>query len=85
MYIVHLQGIWDDSFGRIYLGAALEDDNKWFNTIVILTPEGKELKRVNLFVQKMPYEIYRSVRVSQEGYIFQMAMDKGGFFYKKKV
>lgn len=82
-YIIHLLGIWDDKFGRIYLGAFLEDDNKFFNTIVILTPEGKELKKVNLFAQKMPHEIHRSVRVSPEGHIFQMALDKGGVFIRK--
>lgn len=84
MYIVHLLGIWDDSSGRIYLGATLEDrNNKHFNTIAILTHEGKELRRVNLFVQKMPHEIYRSVRVSHEGYIFQMGLDRKGVFVKR--
>ncbi len=83
MYIGNLMGIWDDKSGRIYLAAALEDKNKWFNTVLVLTPEGKELKRVNLFVQKMPHEIYHSVRVSEEGYIFQMALDDGGAFIKR--
>ncbi len=83
MYIEYLLGIWDDKSGRIYLGAALADDNKWFNTIVILTPEGKELKRINLFFQEMPHEIHHSVRVSPDGHIFQMALDKGGVFIRR--
>ncbi len=82
-YTVHLLGIWDDTSGKIYLGAAIEDNNKWFNAIVILTPEGKELKRVNLFVQKMPHEIYHSIRVSPDGNIFQIALDKGVVFIRR--
>ncbi len=83
MYIGNLMGIWDDKSGRIYLAAALEDNNKWFNTVLVLTPEGKELKRVNLFVQDMPHEIHRSVRVSPDGRIFQMALDKADVFIRR--
>lgn len=84
MYIIHLFGIWDDKSGRLYLRATLEDkNNKLLNTIVILNLEGKELKRVNLFVQKMPHEIHRSIRVSSDGHIFQMALDKKGVFVRR--
>ena len=81
-FIVHLLGLWDDRSGRIYLGAYLENAER-SNTIIVITSEGKELGRVNLFVQKMPHEIHRSVRVSPEGHIYQMALDDRGVFVKR--
>ena len=81
--IVHLLGLWDDQNGRTYLGAFLEDQSNTFNTIVVLSPEGKELRRLKLFVQKMPHEIYHSVRVSPDGHIFQMALNDPGVFVRR--
>ena len=81
--IVHLLGLWDDQNGRTYLGAFLEDQSNTFNTIVVLSPEGKELRRLKLFVQKMPHEIYHSVRVSPDGHIFQMALNDRGVFVRR--
>ncbi|NWF93220.1 MAG: hypothetical protein HXY46_09905 [Syntrophaceae bacterium] len=81
--IVHLLGLWDDRNGRIYLGAFLEDQSKTFNTIVVFNPEGKELGRVKLFVQKAPHEIYHPIRVFPDGLIFQMALDDRGIFVRR--
>lgn len=83
MYIGHLIGLGNDRHGRIYLGAFLVEEPKASNIVVILTPEGKEIGRVKLFVQKMPHEIHRSLRISPDGCIFQMALDKGGVFVRR--
>ncbi|MDR7427002.1 MAG: hypothetical protein QN175_11435 [Armatimonadota bacterium] len=82
MFIAHLLGLWDDRKGRIYLGAFLEEGSAASNVVVILGPQGRELGRVRLFVQRMPHEVYRSVRVSPEGKIFQMALGARGVFVK---
>jgi len=82
MPVAHLLGLWDDRNGRIYLGAFLEDGSRASNVVVILSPQGRELGRVRLFVQRMPHEIYRSVRVSPEGKIYQMALDARGVFVR---
>jgi len=81
--LAHLLGLWDDRHRRIYLGAFLVEEPKASNIVVVLTPEGKELGRVKLFVQKMPHEIHRSIRVSPDGHIFQMALDEKGVFVRR--
>ncbi len=83
LYIDCLLGLWSDRNGRIYLGAMLIEEPKASKIVVILTPEGKELGRVELFRQKMPHEIYHSVRTSPEGHIFQMALDEKGVFIRR--
>ncbi len=83
MYIAHLLGLWNDHDGRIYLGAFLFKEPKASNIFVVLTPEGKELGRVKLFVQKMPHEIHRSIQVSPDGHIYQMASDEKGVFVRR--
>lgn len=83
MTLVHILGIWDDQKGKIYLGAFLEDQPKALNIIVVFSPEGKELGRLKLFVQKMPHEIWKSIRVSPEGNIFQLALDGREVFIRK--
>lgn len=83
MAIAYLLGIWDDQKERIYLGVSLEDQSKSYNTIVVFSPEGKELGYLNLFIQSMPHEIWQSIRVSSEGNIFQMALDEKGVFVRK--
>lgn len=83
MFIAHLLGLWDDRNGRIYLGAFLIDEPKSSAIVVVLTPGGKELGRVKLYVQKAPHEIYHSVRVSPDGHIFQMALNDRGVFVRR--
>lgn len=41
-FIVHFLGLWDDRNGRTYLGAYLENGEP-SNTMIVITPEGKEL------------------------------------------
>jgi len=83
MYLAYLLGLWDDRSGRIYLGVFLGEGANASNIFVVLTPEGKELGRAELFVQKMPHEIHRSVRVSPDGHIYQMALDENCVFVTK--
>ncbi|GAB6184177.1 hypothetical protein [Thermodesulfovibrio hydrogeniphilus] len=83
MYVDYLLGIWSDCSGRIYLGAMLIEEPKSSKLIVVLTSEGNELGRVELFLQKMPHEIYQPIRVSPEGDIYQMTCDKKGVFIRK--
>lgn len=80
MYIVHLLGLWDDLQERIYLVAFLEDTNergktRYLNGLVILSPEGEELGRCQLFLQKSGYEIWHDFRLSPEGDLYQLAID----------
>ncbi len=76
-------GIWVDQKERIYFGVLLEKDKSLIPIMVIFSPEGKELGRLKLFVQKMPHEIWQSIRVSPEGNIFQMGLDEKGVFIRK--
>jgi hypothetical protein len=85
MAIVSLLGVWDDQKGRIFLGAFLEDENakgkrNYANEVVVLSPELREMGRIRLLVQKAPHEVWRSIRVSSEGKIYQMAVDDRGVF-----
>lgn len=82
-YIDHLLGPWTDTNGNIYLGAFLTDNAEGSNVVVVLTPEGKEWGRVELFVQKTPHEIQRSIRVSPDGHILQMSLDDPGLFVRR--
>ena len=77
MHVHYIMGPWTDINGNIYIFGAGEDKGKFINKVVILNPEGKEIGRINLFVQKAPHEIFHPVKVSPEGQIYQMAvMDK---------
>ena len=74
MHVYYIMGPWTDRNGNIYTLAYLEDKGKFFNKVVIFNPEGKEIERVNLFVQKAPHEIFHPVKVSPDGQIYQMAV-----------
>ncbi|MGB9698789.1 MAG: hypothetical protein ACPL5I_05330 [Thermodesulfobacteriota bacterium] len=81
MAIVHLLGVWDDQKSRIFLGAFLENGDekgkrKYANEVVVLSPELREMGRIKLLVQKVPHEIWRYIRVSPHGHIYQMFVDK---------
>lgn len=76
-------GIWVDQKERIYFGVLLEKNKSLIPVMVIFSPEGKELGRLKLFDQKMPHEVWKSIRVSPEGNIFQMALDEKGVFVRK--
>jgi len=88
--IVHLVGIWDDRKERIYLGAFLEDEDKkkiekLSNEVVVLSQDLKQMGRVKLFSQEAPHEIWRSIRVSNEGNIYQMFVNKNELVMRKYI
>jgi len=79
--IISLLGLWDDRNEKIYLGAFLSGENErgeeiFANEFVVLNPQGKEIDRFRIFVQEEPHEIRRSLRLSPEGYLYQMVVDK---------
>ena len=80
--IVLLHGLWDDRNENIYLGAFLSGENErgeevFANEFAVLNPQGKEINRFRILVQEEPHEIRRSIRISPEGYLYQMIVDKG--------
>ena len=79
--IVLLHVIWEDRSEKIYLGAFLSGKNDrgeedFAHEFVVLNPQGKKLNRFRIFVQEEPHEIRRSIRLSPEGYLYQMFVDK---------
>jgi hypothetical protein len=79
--VVHLLGLWDDQKERIFLGAVLEEGDKkkgekLSNEFVVLSSDLKEKGRMKLVSQETPHEIWRAIRVSPEGNIYQMVVDK---------
>jgi len=79
--IISLLGLWDDRNENIYLGAFLSSENErgeevFANEFVVLNSQGKEINRFRIFVQEEPHEIRRSIRISPEGYLYQMVVDK---------
>ncbi len=76
--VAHLLGVFVDLDEKVYLGAYLSDDEETKNVFVVLNSEGDEVKRILLFLQQREEEIYRSVRVTPDGRIFQLALDERG-------
>jgi len=74
MHLNYIMGPWKDKNGNIYLFGASEDKGKFINKVLIFNPEGREIGRINPFVQKAPYEIFYPVKVSPDGKIYQMAV-----------
>lgn len=73
----------DDNMGRLYIAVTIFENNRSTNMLVILNPKGKEIARLNLFVQKAPHEIFRSMRISPNGDVFHMAVEDKNVFIKK--
>ncbi len=84
MFVDHILGIWEDRYERIYLGVALVENSKYLKHMVVVDPaKNLEMGRVKLFVQELPHEIWCPLRVSGEGNICQMALDRRGIFIRK--
>lgn len=84
MPIVNLLGIWDEIKGRIYFGAFLAQKGRYSNVVVIFSSDLREIGRVQLTVSREPYEIWRSVKVSPEGSIYQLYIDKKQYIVIKR-
>jgi len=79
--IIHIYGPWNDSKGNIYLAAFLEKSDEpgkstFENVMVVFSPEMKETGRIKLAVQDAPFEIFHSIKVAQNGQIYQMLAEK---------
>jgi len=74
----YIYGVWDNSQGTIYLEAYLLDEKTptEANVAVKLSPHGKELGWIKMFVSPMPHEIYHPVWVMPDGTIYQLAMEE---------
>ncbi|MEO0263359.1 MAG: hypothetical protein ABIM62_06510 [candidate division WOR-3 bacterium] len=81
-YVTNILGIWDNKMGRIYVGVSLEEKD-FSNYIVVIDSNFKEIGKFNLEVQKLPHEIWRSIRVSEKGSIYQLYLDEKKVYVKK--
>lgn len=69
-------GLWEDLRGRLLLAVNLFDEKKETSQTVVLDSRGKELVRVEMSVSAHPAEIYFPVRVTPDGQIYQLTIEK---------
>jgi hypothetical protein len=83
MYIGGLDGPYTDEGGNIFLGVLLENDGTFANVMVILDPAGREKRRINMFVPYRVEQVWRALRVSPDGKIYQLALDDQGVVVRR--
>jgi len=71
-----IYGVWQDNRNNIYLAANVYNFRQERNQVVVLNAEGKEMGRVDLYVSKVPNEVFYPVRVTAGGEIFQLAIEE---------
>ncbi|MBC7364798.1 MAG: hypothetical protein H5U07_09735 [Candidatus Aminicenantes bacterium] len=71
-----IYGVWQDDRNNIYLAANVYNFRQERNQVVVLKSEGKEIGRVDLYVSKVPNEVFYPVRVTASGEIFQLAIEE---------
>lgn len=85
--IIHIIGAGTDSIGNIYLGLFMNETEdkteKLSNYIVIINSRLQEIGRFRINLQKTPHEIWRPIRISPDGYIYQLVVDKQKVYIKK--
>lgn len=69
-------GLWEDLRGRLLLAVNLFDEKKETSQTVVLDSRGKEVVRVEMSVSAHPAEIYFPVRVTPDGQIYQLTIEK---------
>lgn len=77
MHIAQVLGLWDDSEGKLYLGVFLTadlDEPTYANVALVLDPNGRELRRFEMRVSSMPHEMWRTVRGTPDGRVYQMIL-----------
>lgn len=79
----HLTAVSVDASGNAYLGAFLDDGKTFQNVLVKLDANGKELKRLKLPVQQRPEEVYRSLKVSGQGKVYQLLVEEDQVLVKR--
>lgn len=72
----HLTAVSVDEAGNAYLGAFLADGEKSRNVVVKLDATGEEVTRLILPVQQRPEEVYCPVKVSPEGGVYHLTVEK---------
>ncbi len=84
MFVEGVREVAQDRQSRIYLVLGLLDEkDRPLDLVMILDPQGKPLGRLELCRPQTPHEMHRRVRISPEGVIFQMGLEKKGLFIKK--
>jgi len=71
-----IYGVWQDGRNNIYLATNVYNFRQERNQVVVLNPEGREIGRVDLYVSKVPNEVFYPVRVTAGGEIFQLAIEE---------
>ncbi|MGQ9472060.1 MAG: hypothetical protein ACUVR0_10275 [Candidatus Aminicenantales bacterium] len=69
-------GFWEDLQGRLFLAVNLFNEKNEVNQTIVLNSQGNELARLEMFVLAHPAEIYFPVRVTPEGEIYQLMIEK---------
>ncbi|MFN3480528.1 MAG: hypothetical protein ACK415_09090, partial [Thermodesulfovibrionales bacterium] len=85
--IIHIIGIGTDTNGKIYLGLFTDESEnkteKLSNYIVIINSGLQEIGRFKLDLQKTSHEIWRPIRISADGYVYQLVVNKHSVYIKK--
>ncbi len=72
----HIFGIWQDSYGKIFLGLCYVKNNIFKGTVVVLDSEtNSEIASVKLGSLKGNYDVNRPVMVSPKGHIYHMVVE----------
>lgn len=80
-----------DARGRIFVGASLHDEGgppafevtRASEVVVVLEPNGAELRRVELPASTGPEESFRRIRVGADGLVYHMAYEEKGVTLRK--
>ncbi|MEJ5377815.1 MAG: hypothetical protein WHX93_14660 [bacterium] len=84
MFVEGVREVAQDRQSRIYLVLGLLDEkDRPLDLVMILDPQGKPLGRLELCRPQTSHEMHRRVRISPEGEIFQMGLEKKGLFIKR--
>jgi hypothetical protein len=83
MPVSSLELVNTDQADDIFVVASLCEESKCTNVALILNLEGKEKKRINMFVSHRIEQTFRNFRVSPDGKIYQMALDDQGVAVKR--
>jgi len=79
-----IMGVREDLESRIYLTLGLLDEkDRPVGMVMILDQQGRSLGSIDLCSQEMSHEMHRWLRITPQGQILQMGLDRRGFFLKK--
>ncbi len=84
--LAHLTALETDATGNVYLGALMMrhrqsapfDVIEQRSEVVVVSPTGRELRRISLPAPVTGLEFFRSIRVSPDGTIWHLAFDAHG-------